>query len=181
MRNKANDARSHSRWTARTTGRKTYREVCGILQRHQSLFGIDQALSLANELRKKYLRLRTMAEELNSIVESWKQPRLRRESASSHGIVPQPQLCLKSFNWRNPLPNIPTHYPRRTNPTSAAAIPRDTPTRWEIRRRKRRALRQNRGRVGVSACRRTSNETQMTSFPAGRHSTNGDSAGLLKE
>lgn len=55
----------------RSSGREVYREICGIIQRIQSLFGTDEARAVSNDLRQRYQRRRNLMEELDALESSW--------------------------------------------------------------------------------------------------------------
>ena len=55
----------------RSTGREVYREICGIIQRYQSLFGTEDAREIVTNLRTRYARRRNLLEELDSLEASW--------------------------------------------------------------------------------------------------------------
>ena len=59
------------RKSERASGRDVYREICGIIQRMQSLFGTDEARDVVNSLRERYPRRRNLMEELDALEASW--------------------------------------------------------------------------------------------------------------
>ena len=59
------------RKSERASGRDVYREICGIIQRMQSLFGTEEARSVVDGLRERYPRRRNLMEELDALEASW--------------------------------------------------------------------------------------------------------------
>ena len=57
---------------ARPAGnRKTYGELCKVIQKYQSVFSTEETRQVTSELRAKYPRRRTMLELLDNLESSW--------------------------------------------------------------------------------------------------------------